>query len=169
MADRTFESASIARRSLEEEFDRNVPGRTSGLLPWISIGVLFGSVFVVCGGIGAILGGRELMTRGEGKGLAPEAALIRDVTPSSRPAPDEPDPPAAPVADDDAPVGEEEPEPVEDAAEARPTRERPRPRPRPRPAAPAPRPAPEPEPAPEPAPVDDLEVETDDLLDPWSP
>lgn len=185
MADRTFESASIARRMLEEEFDRNVPSRSSGFLTWMGIGGLFAVVFVVCGGFGAVLGGRQLLVQAEQTkdGLAPSAA--GDVAPAmGAPAPVPPAAPASavpPAEDDDArgvdePESAEEPEPVEPpeptepieepepVEEPEPARAPVRRRGSPRPA--APRPAP-PRPEPEVEKPDDFDVETNDLIEVW--
>lgn len=156
MADRTFESASIARRRLEEEFDRSVPSRTSGLAAWLSIGGLFGSVFVVCGGLGAFLGGRDLILQSRGEGLSPQPAAVVEA-----PAP-EPSAPVEEAPDEVEPEAGPEPEPEEaPAAEVAPA---PAPKPRPKPEPLAPREVPVPEPAAD----DDFEVEETDLIDPWS-
>ncbi|MEN0061788.1 MAG: hypothetical protein AAGA48_06525 [Myxococcota bacterium] len=154
MADRTFESASIARRMLEEEFDRSVPNRTSGFLTWVGVGGLFGSVFVVCGFLGALMGSRELMVRSQADpdGLAPIAPVVVD----------EPEPL------DPEPAGAATPPEPEPNREAEPVEPEPEPQPAPEPKPPPPsvsKPTPKPPPAPEP---DALDVETDDLIDPWA-
>ncbi len=179
------DNATLARRLLEEEFEGSLPNQGTGmlgLLSWLGIGGLFATVFILCGGLGALIGGRELWleaSRGPGDGLRPAAgeSVVEEAAPSAvPPVPVEAPPPsplatelqgasgdAAPFEGDAPPAPPPAPEP-----EPEPVRERQPAAARPPVVAPVPQPAPAPEPVPasEPDPFE-MEIETDDLKDPW--
>ena len=155
MAKRSMDSASLARRLVEDEFDRglpNQPGGVLGLVSWLGIGGLFASVFIVCGGLGALIGGRELwLQSGDGgsEGLSPTAdAQIAPVAP----------PPIPASADNDVAIEERPPPVAPEPVVVEPVTT----------SAPAVK-SPPPPPPPAPKPEDDfgIEVETEDLIDPW--
>ena len=176
---RGTDNSRLARQLLDDEFEAPTRGNGLGCLSWLGIGGLFATVFLFCGGLGALAAGRELWVQSraaqDGRaGLEPSPLPVEQPVEPPAPPPD-PDPPPGAGTPDEPP--ERVPEPVVTEPEpAFTTRARPAPAPsidKPDPVAPQPV-APTPRPtsgrddgADQPAPEDEMDVQTNDLIDPW--